>query len=374
MIYKQFGDLSLSALGLGCMRLPVVGEGDHCIDEAATAAMVEYAMQKGINYYDTAWGYHGGNSETVMGKILKKYPRDSFYLASKFPGYDLSLHGKIEEIFEKQLEKCQVSYFDFYLIHSVTSANIDLYLDPKCGTLAYVLEQKRNGRIRHLGFSFHGNEEVMRRFLEVYGDYMEFGQLQLNWLDWSLQNAKTYVSMLRERNIPVWVMEPVRGGRLAALPGEQEAELRALRPKASMPEWAFRFLQTVPEVVVTLSGMSNFEQLRENIEIYSSEQPLTAAEWETLMRFAERERGSRTLSCTACRYCVDHCPQALNIPHLIALYNKTVYSGEDAETKKAIAMPEGSTPAACIACGACVSVCPQGIDIPSMMRECAAKW
>ncbi len=369
MIYKQFGDLSLSALGLGCMRLPTIDGDSNRIDEAATAEMVDYAMKNGINYYDTAWMYHGGNSERVMGKILEQYPRDSFYLASKFPGCMPRTHGHIEEIFEEQLKKCRTDYFDFYLIHSVTDADIDDYLDPKHGTLDYLLRQKANGRIRHLGFSFHGDVTVMRRFLEVYGDYMEFGQLQLNWLDWSLQNAKTYVSMLRERGIPVWVMEPVRGGKLAKLTETQEAELRAMRPEASMPEWAFRFLQTVPEVVVTLSGMSNFEQLCENIKIYSKELPLNAREWNTLMRFAEEERGLMTLACTSCRYCVDHCPQSLDIPHLISLYNEMRY-GADAHDSFG-ALSEAEHPAACVACGACSSVCPQGIDIPKMMGECA---
>ena len=374
MIYKQFANLSLSALGLGCMRLPVIDGDSARIDEEKSREMVAYAMQNGINYYDTAWGYHGGMSEVVMGKILRDYPRESFYLASKFPGYELDNHGKIAEIFPRQLEKCQVEYFDFYLIHSVTEANIDRYLDPKYGTLAYVLEQKKNGRIRHLGFSFHGNTEVMRRFLAVYGDYMEFGQLQLNWLDWSFQDAKTMVAMLKERNIPVWVMEPVRGGKLAVLEPHQEAELKALRPEASAVEWAFRFLQTVPEVTVTLSGMSNFEQLRENIAIFNEEKPLNDIEWRTLMRFAEEKRGSKTLACTACRYCVDYCPQGLNIPYLISLYNETVYSGGTVVTRRGIAaLKEDQRPASCIGCGACAEVCPQGIKIPDMMRECA-KW
>ncbi len=366
MIYQTFGDLSLSALGLGCMRLPVIdGDGDR-IDEEATARMVDYAMQKGINYYDTAWMYHGGNSERVMGKILEKYPRDSFYLASKFPGCMPETHGHIEEIFEEQLKKCRVEYFDFYLIHSVTAADIDAYLDPKYGTLAYLRRQKANGRIRHLGFSFHGDSEVMRRFLEVYGDDMEFGQLQLNWLDWSLQDAKTYVAMLRERGIPVWVMEPLRGGKLAALSPERTAELKALRPSAGVPEWAFRFLQTVPEVTVTLSGMSSLEQLRENIEIFSTHEPLNATEWNTLMRFAAEETGSKTLLCTACRYCVDHCPQGLDIPQIISLYNRSVYS-DTADVRRDIA---ALRPDACIACGACTAMCPQSIDIPGMMKAC----
>ncbi|MBQ9773081.1 MAG: aldo/keto reductase [Clostridia bacterium] len=374
MIYQQFQDLSLSALGLGCMRLPVLDGDSTRIDEEKSAEMVAYAMQNGINYYDTAWGYHGGTSETVMGRILKNYPRDSFYLASKFPGYELSNHGHVEEIFEKQLKKCQVDYFDFYLIHSVTEANIERYLDPKYGTLEYVLKQKQNGRIRHLGFSFHGNAEVMRRFLAVYGDYMEFGQLQLNWLDWSFQDAKTMVAMLKERNIPVWVMEPVRGGSLATLTSEQESALRALRPQASAVEWAFRFVQSIPEVTVTLSGMSNFDQLRENIRTFSTREPLNDAEWNTLMRFAEEKRGSKTLACTACRYCVDHCPQGLNIPYLISLYNETVYSGGTVITRRGIAaLSKAHHPAACIGCGACAEVCPQSIAIPDMMRECA-EW
>ncbi len=370
MIYKQFGDLSLSALGLGCMRFPTLEEDTSRIDEEKTAQIVAYAMAHGVNYYDTAWGYHGGNSETVMGKILARYPRESFYLADKFPGYDLSNHGKIAEIFEKQLEKCRVDYFDFYLIHSVTQANIDHYLDPKYGTLAYVKKQKENGRIRHLGFSFHGNAEVMRRFLEVYGDYMEFGQLQLNWLDWSFQDAKTMVEMLGARGIPVWVMEPVRGGKLAALEAEYEARLRALRPQATMAEWAFRFLQTVPSVTVTLSGMSNLDQLAENIETFSEEKPLNGEEWETLMKIASEKSGRNTLACTSCRYCVDYCPKGLNIPYLISLYNEKSFTGWTIITRRAVAALDESThPNACIACRACVEVCPQGIDIPAMMKD-----
>ena len=278
----------------------------------------------------------------------------------------------MEEIFEKQLKKCQVEYFDFYLIHSVTDANVDAYLDPKYGTLAYLLEQKRKGRIRHLGFSFHGNYDVMHRFLAGYGDYMEFGQLQLNWLDWSFQDAKTMVAMLREKNIPMWVMEPVRGGSLAKLEPEYEARLKALRPDASIPEWAFRFLQTVPEVVVTLSGMSNFEQLKANIETFSTEQALNEAEWNALMQIASEKSGKKTLACTRCRYCVDHCPMELDIPHLIELYNEQLYSGGNGMEGLHV-LPTDKLPTVCVGCGACASVCPQSIDIPAMMKDFSAK-
>lgn len=371
VIYKPFGDLQLSALGLGCMRLPVLEEDMTRIDEAKTAEMVEYAMKNGINYYDTAWGYHGGNSELVMGRVLKQYPRDSFYLASKFPGYELANHGKIAEIFECQLEKCQVDYFDFYLIHSVTDANIDRYLDPQYGTLEYVREQKRNGRIRHLGFSFHGNAEVMRRFLDVYGDDMEFGQLQLNWFDWSFQDAKGMVERLKARGIPVWVMEPVRGGSLATLEPEYASRLEALRPHVTAVEWAFRFLQTIPEVTVTLSGMSNFEQLAQNIQTFSAEAPLNETEWKALMKIAAEKSGKKTIACTACRYCVEQCAQRLDIPLLISLYNEVLYSGGTVVTGRVLAAlkERGKHPEACVGCGACAAVCPQGIDIPAMMKD-----
>ena len=202
---------------MGAMRLPVIDGDDGKIDEAAAKEMVEYAMEQGINYYDTAWGYHGGNSETVLGKALGRYPRESYYLATKFPGYDLANMPKAEEIFEKQLEKCGVDYFDFYLFHNVCEMNIDAYLDEKYGIYTYLMEQKKNGRIKHLGFSAHGSCEVMKRFLEAYGPDMEFCQIQLNYIDWTFQEAKEKTELLRSWQIPVWVMEPLRGGKLAGL-------------------------------------------------------------------------------------------------------------------------------------------------------------
>ena len=218
MIYKQFKDLQLSALGMGCMRLPCINGDDANIDVAKTQKMVDDAIRHGINYFDTAWGYHDGKSETVIGKALRKYPRNRFYLASKFPGYDLSNMPKVEEIFEEQLKKCGVEYFDFYLFHNVCELNIDSYLDDeKFGIYSYLKKQKENGRIRHLGFSAHGEYDVIQRFLDAYGDDMEFCQLQINYLDWHFQGAKEKVELLREHHLPVWVMEPLRGGRLCNL-------------------------------------------------------------------------------------------------------------------------------------------------------------
>lgn len=374
MIYRDFQDIKLSALGMGAMRLPVVDGDDSRIDEKKAEEMVAYAMENGVNYYDTAWGYHGGNSELVMGKALKNYPRESFYLASKFPGYDLANMDKVEEIFEKQLEKCQVEYFDFYLFHNVCEMNIDAYLDPKYGIFEYLMKQKENGRIRHLGFSAHGKMDVLKRFLDAYGEHMEFCQLQLNYLDWTFQNAKEKVELMREHNIPVWVMEPVRGGKLASLDPENESKLKALRPEESIAAWAFRFLQSVPEVKVVLSGMSNMEQMQENIRTYGEDKPLNKKEMDTLMGIAEDMVKKNVVPCTACHYCVDHCTQGLDIPRLLELYNEHAFTGGGFIAPMALsAIPEDKHPDACIGCRSCEAVCPQQIKISEVMADFVAR-
>lgn len=374
MIYRDFQDVKLSALGMGAMRLPVVDGDDSKIDEAAAFAMVDEAMARGVNYYDTAWGYHNGNSELVMGKALARHPREKFYLATKFPGYDLSNMGKVEEIFEKQLEKCQVEYFDFYLFHNVCEMNIDAYLDPKYGTYDYLLAQKKNGRIRHLGFSAHGDYDVMKRFLEAYGKDMEFCQIQLNYLDWDFQDAKRKVELLNQWNIPVWVMEPLRGGKLASLAPENEAKLKALRPDEGIPAWAFRYLQSIPSVVVTLSGMSNMEQMKENIATFEMDKPLNETELETLHAIAQGMVKKIVLPCTACHYCTSHCPQGLDIPNLLSLYNEYCFTQGGFIAPMALsAIPADKQPSACIGCRSCEAVCPQGIKISEAMADFTAK-
>ena len=288
MIYKNFQDLKLSNLGFGTMRLPNKGEnGDTPIDEEETAKMVEYAIKNGVNYFDTAWGYHNGESEVVIGKVLNKYPRDSYYLATKFPGYDLSNMDKVEEIFEKQLEKTGMEYFDFYLFHNVYEKNVDPYLDEKYGILDYLLKQKENGRIKHLGFSVHGSYDVMKKFLDAYGKHMEFCQIQLNYLDYKFQDAKAKVELLNEWNIPIWVMEPLRGGRLAKLKDGQESKLKEYRPDEEIPAWAFRFLQAIPNVTMILSGMSTMEQMQKNIKTFEEDKPLNEEEMKKILGIAD---------------------------------------------------------------------------------------
>ena len=375
MLYRDFKGLSLSRLGFGAMRLPCVDGDDATPDQGAVNEMVDYALESGVNYFDTAWGYHGGQSEVVLGRALARHPRESYYLADKFPGYDLANMGKVAQIFEEQLRKTGAGYFDFYLFHNVCEMNVDGYLDPANGILDYLLEQKRAGRIRHLGFSAHGAIPVMERFLEAYGKEIEFCQIQLNYLDWEFQDARGKVDLLRKWGIPVWVMEPVRGGKLARLGEKDEARLAALRPDERPVAWAFRFLQGIPEVTVTLSGMSDFEQLKENVQTYSEERPLSEEELAALMDIAHEMGAQGTVPCTACHYCTSHCPMGLDIPHLLSLYNQLVVTGKgDFIAPMALsALPEDKRPAACIGCGSCAAVCPQQIDIPGTLADFASR-
>ena len=376
MIYKQFQDRKLSALGFGCMRLPTIGGDDAKPNEEETAKLVAKAMEAGVNYYDTAWGYHAGNSETVMGRILKEYPRDSFFLATKFPGYDLSNMDKAEEIFDKQLEKCQVDYFDFYLFHNVCEMNIDAYLDPKYHIYESLMARKKAGQIKHLGFSAHGDLDTMRRFLEAYGKDMEFCQIQLNWLDWDFQNARGKTELLDAWGIPVWVMEPLRGGKLAKLSDEYAARLKELRPDENIPAWAFRFIQSLdlPPVTVTLSGMSTMEQVEDNLNTFAEEKPLNPQELKTLLDIADSMTERTSVPCTACRYCTTHCPQGLDIPMLLELYNEHVFSGGGFIAPMRVAqLPDGKKPSACVGCRSCEAVCPQRIKISEALASFSAR-
>lgn len=375
MIYNDFQGLKLSALGMGNMRLPVLDGNDNNIDVDAAKEMIAFCMNSGINYYDTAYGYHGGNSELVVGQLLKNYERSSFYLASKFPGYDLSNMPKVREIFEEQLEKCQVEYFDFYMFHNVCEMNIDEYLNPEFGIFDYLMEQKQNGRIRHLGFSTHGDIDCITRFLEAYGEHMEFGQLELNYFDYRFQNAKGKVQLLDEWNIPVWVMEPIRGGQLAALSPEAADKLKKARPDEDIPAWAFRFLQTIPSVTVTLSGMSNIEQLKANISTYAESKPLNEAEMQLILGIADEMISRTTVPCTGCHYCVSKCPEGLDIPFLLKQYNEAMVAGagEFIAPMALSSIAEDKQPECCISCHSCEKVCPQTIKISEELNKFATK-
>ena len=363
MIRNDFKDKSLSRLGFGTMRLPTNADGS--IDEAQVQEMVDYAMAHGVNYFDTAYPYHEGLSETVIGRCLAKYPRESFFLATKYPGHQIAERYDPAEVFEKQLKKCGVEYFDFYLLHNIYEKSIDVYLDPQWGIVEYFLEQKRLGRIKHLGFSTHARLDTLERFLDAVGEHMEFCQIQLNYLDWTLQKARSKYDMLTRRGIPVWVMEPVRGGKLVSLPGEKS--LHAMRPDEKTVAWAFRFLQGLPNCKMILSGMSNMQQMVENIETFEEEKPLNREETALILAMADTIKGN--IPCTACRYCCDSCPQGLDIPVLLNICNDLKVQETFNVSMAVEAMPEDKRPQACIACGKCMKMCPQNIEIPKHMQE-----
>lgn len=367
MIYSNFQNIKLSLLGFGTMRLPLIAGGKSSdIDQAQVDEMVDYAIANGVNYFDTAFPYHESMSEISIGKSLSRYPRDKFYLATKFPGHQISDSYNPAEVFEEQLRKCGVDYFDFYLLHNVNENSIGVYKDPRWRILDYFVEQKRLGRIKHLGFSCHGDIDCIKEFLDYAGDNMEFCQIQLNYMDWTLQNAKAKYELFTERGIPVWVMEPVRGGKLAKL-GDDEARLKSLRPDESIPAWAFRWLQRLPNVQMILSGMSNLEQMKDNVKTFSEREALSDEECKVILSIAEKLKNS--IPCTGCRYCVEGCPKGLDIPLLIALYNDhRVYASINIG-QRLDSLGDEKQPHQCVGCGQCAMVCPQGIDIPKHLRD-----
>ena len=386
MEYNNFLGAQVSALGMGNMRLPSIGEGrGGKIDIEKAREMVEYAMAHGINYFDTAYVYHAGESESFTGDVLCNYPRDSYHLATKFPGHMMRYEkGKLfamddaekttpippAQIFETQLQRCKVDYFDFYMLHNVNETSYEMYTDEELGIVDYLVEQKKLGRIRRLGFSAHGRTETLEKLMN-WRDCFEFAQIQLNYLDWVLQDAKRKYEMLTQRNIPIIVMEPVRGGALTTITPQGDAMLKAARSTASIVSWAFAFLQGLPNIKVILSGMSSMEQLQENITLFDDPKPTTQEEDELLLQAVATM--ADLVPCTGCRYCCDTCPAELDIPKLITMYNETISSPHFSLNFALNAMKPEELPSACIACGLCTTLCPQGIEIPEVLAQYAQR-
>ena len=365
MEMRQYRDtgVEVSLLGMGRMRLPKLDPEKPDIDYVKAQEIIDYAYSHGVNYFDTAYVYHGGQSESFIGQALKKYPRESYFLATKMPIWCVKKQEDVERIFNEQLQKCQVDYFDFYLFHAQDAGNF-----KKCqefGVYEFLSRMKAEGKIRRLGFSFHDTPEVLRHICDTYD--WDFAQIQLNYLDWEMQDARTQYQILADRGIPVVVMEPVRGGALASPCDAANILFREERPDKSVASWAIRFVASLPGVLTVLSGMSDMEQVRDNVDTMTNFEPLTERDREIIDAALEAYRKKDTVPCTGCRYCMD-CPFGVDIPKMFALYNHFVLDKDEEDYLEAYrAQPEETLADKCRACGACLSKCPQHIKIPEKM-------
>ena len=363
MQYKAFPDgILLSRLGMGNMRLPVQGDEPNApIDYERAQTLIDQAIAGGVNYFDTAYIYHGGESEVFTGRALRKYPRESYYVADK---YNLEANPDYVAEFAEQLDRLQMDYVDFYLLHGIGDHSVDKFLTNGC--IDYFNQQKAAGKIRHFGFSFHGSPEALRRLLPA--NKWDFVQIQLNYYDWFYGTAKELYEILDEAGIPIMVMEPVHGGMLAKLNEAGSAVLAGADAARSQASWALRWVMSLPRVQVVLSGMNQEAQMRDNLATFSENQPLDAAGWETVRKAAEAHHASVAVTCTACRYCTPNCPMGLDIPRLLSAYNDAKIGG--AWRLNALrGLPEDKQPSACIGCGACMGHCPQTLRIPEYMQE-----
>ena len=361
-------------LGFGLMRLP---EQDGKIDLDHVCRMVDAYMQAGLNYFDTAYVYHGGNSEKAIKEALtKRYPRDSFMVATKLPAWCMNSEEDRDRIFNEQLERCGLDYFDFYLLHSVEDGgNGDTYDRLNCWE--WVMQKKAEGKVRHFGFSFHGSPEYLENTLDAHPE-VEFVQIQLNYADWNnpvVRSGRLY-EILHARNIPMIIMEPIKGGTLAKLPPELEAKYKAAQPEKTIASWALRFVGSLPGVMTILSGMSAEEQMRDNIQTFARFEPLTDQERALVNEVKTIMLNVPQIGCTACRYCTDGCPMKISIPDVFRTINTMDLYHEEFRPKSFYSgvLSQGHGRAAdCIACGQCESVCPQHLPIIELLKGAAAR-
>ena len=359
--YRQTG-MTLPLLGFGMMRLP--GK-DGKIDLDTASAMVARALEHGCNYFDTAYVYPG--SEEFIGKVLSKYPRDSYYLTSKMPIRMLKSEDDLERIFQEQLHRTKAGYFDFYFMH---------WLNARHWTMAQELhvwdfleKQKAEGRIRHIGFSFHDEPELLEKIASAHP--WELVQIQINYLDWEICRSREMYEILTRLGIPVAVMEPLKGGTLVNLTESARTVFTDENPDRSLASWGLRYVASLPNVQVVLSGMSAMEQLEDNLQTFINFTPLTEVERETIARVLEEYRKTGAVPCTGCRYCRP-CPRGVDIPRNLALYNQTKAQGSAGSAGMVYdAMTEKERASNCAACGLCKTRCPQKIDIPAQLKNTA---
>lgn len=361
--YKTGG--KISKLGFGLMRLPRQNEKSEDIDYKKAEKLIDIAIKNGVNYFDTAYGYHDGDSEEFVGEVLSKYPRDSFYLASKLPGWMLKSNAAPKDIFEFQLKRCNVDYFDFYLLHSVTDSLAPTYESTK--SYEYLCEMKKEGKIKNLGFSFHGSLELFKRWIKEYE--WDFVQIQLNYYDWENQNAKTLYRILAEKNIPCIVMEPVRGGSLHTLNDKARDVFKSLSDN-SPASYALRYAAQLPNVLTVLSGMSNEAQVLDNIETFSGKIQLDDREMAAIYEAELYFRENFAVPCTACGYCLESCPNNIFISEAFLTYNEYNQTrNKDGFFDRYLKIPKNSRADLCIECGVCVERCPQNIEIPKQLKR-----
>lgn len=355
-----------SKLGFGCMRLPTGKDGK--IDWEHAQRMVDYAYENGINYFDTAWPYHDGESEIFIGQALKKYPRESFWLASKMPVFKLEKKRDVAQIFEKQLEKCQVDYFDNYLVHSV---NRDSWEKAKeFGVVEYLQEKKKEGKLLHLGFSYHDSADKLEEILN-YTDW-DFIQLQLNYYDMTNGDASQLVEIAWAHNLPIVVMEPIRGGFLAKCVPEALNTIEEAYGKEKAPALALSYAFNIKGVKVVLSGMSRFEQMTENVATAKDPIPMDEKAKIVIRQVMKEINDFVTVPCTKCRYCMP-CPAGLDIPEIFRVYNDWNLFKNPMRFGNDIGKMN-KKPSDCVKCGRCMKACPQRLEIPKIMEKIAEEY
>lgn len=390
--HPENGD-KVSILGYGCMRWPMItdSEGKEVIDQETTNRLVDYAIANGVNYFDTSPVYLQGQSETATGIALKRHPRESYYIATKLSNFSNYTRENSMEMYRKSFENLQTGYIDYYLLHSIGGGGIEnfnaRYVEN--GMLDFLMEERKAGRIRNLGFSFHGNSEAFDQFMALHEKYhWDFVQIQLNYMDWKHAtghnaNAEYLQQELDKRGIPSIIMEPLLGGRLSKVPDHIADRLLERNPEGSVASWAFRFAGTPKGVLCVLSGMTYMEHLQDNLRTYSPLVPLNEDELEFLDETAVLMQKYPTIPCNDCKYCMP-CPYGIDIPAILLHYNKCVNEGNmaqsrsDANYSKARraylvsydrAVPKLRQAARCIGCGQCTSHCPQSIDIPKEIHK-----
>lgn len=364
---RKFKDTEVSLLGLGTMRLPcktpLKRESNPLIDYDKAQKLVDIAYENGVNYFDTAYMYHVGKSEKFIGTALKKYPRESYFLADKLPIWMCPKNSDMEKVFSKQLERTGHDYFDFYLLHSLDKDNFEKC--EKFGAYDFVMQKKAEGKVKNVGFSFHGTIEDLEKIVAAH--HWDFAQIQMNYLDWKDQNAKRQYEILTEAGIPVIIMEPVRGGKLADVSSEISEMFKKNEPDKSIASWAIRFVASFDNVITILSGMNSQEQMYDNLNTLTDFEPFDDKKMKICENAAAIMNKSEIIPCTGCDYCAD-CPKGVKISTVFSIYNKL--KTKEITNQQATQEYDSVdiTADECISCGKCASHCPQGIKIPELLN------